>query len=308
MSGFEIEYYLFHAESMKALFCGRDIMCNTLHANHGDLLFDFDQQLIKSGVDIDRFHSEYAPGMFEAIMKPTYGIDCPDSTANLKQGLTEMANLKGLKVSFMSRYFKSENGVGAHYNFSILSKDTGANAFYDASAPDKLSVVAKHWIAGIIKHSRALTALFCPTPNCYRRLHQPWAPTAIYWGIEDREASLRVKNHGPTAAYMENRIPSGKSNPYLVVAATVAAGLDGILNKLECPPQGNVKEAMSNGDLLPKSLPEAMKALEDDESLVNALGKEFVSWFLETRKVELKKFDGFTDDEQRRDLETKVYF
>ncbi|XP_067672521.1 lengsin-like [Haliotis asinina] len=303
-SGFEIEYFLFHADTMKPIFFGRDFMNHRIQNQTGPLLFKFEGELFKAGVDVDKIHSEYAPGMFEAVMKPQYGIGGGDATFNLKQGLMELADLNGLKATFMSKLDLEQTGCGAHFNFSLLSKDTRENAFYDQRASDKLSTTAKQWIAGILKHSRALTALTSPTINCYRRLHQPWAPGSIFWGIENREASLRVKNHGPSGTYLENRMPSGRSNPYIVMAAIIAAGLDGVKNKLECPPSTNLKE----GEPLPFTLDEALKDLQADTDLVKALGEEFVSWFVTCKELDLKRFAEVADDKERMELEKKIYF
>ncbi|XP_071107428.1 lengsin-like [Haliotis cracherodii] len=303
-SGFEIEYFLLHADTMKPIFNGKAIMCHRNQNKNGPLLFKFDGDLFKAGVDLDKIHSEYASGMFEAVMKPQYGIEGADSTVKLKQGLLEMADLNGLMATFMSKLDLEETGCGAHYNFSLLSKDTGENTFYDQMASDGLSTTAKQWIAGILKHSKALTALTSPTINCYRRLHQPWSPGSIFWGIEDREASLRVKNHGPSGTYLENRMPSGRSNPYIVMAATIAAGLDGVKNKLVCPPPASLKE----GKALPYTLNEALKDLEADTDLVKALGEEFVSWFVKCKELDLKRFAGLVDDMERMALEKKIYF
>ncbi|XP_067672726.1 lengsin-like [Haliotis asinina] len=303
-SGFEIEYFLLYADKMKPIFFGRDYMNHRIQNQIGPLLFKFEGELFKAGVDVDKIHSEYAPGMFEAVMKPQYGIEGGDATFNLKQGLVELTDLNGLKATFMSKLDLEQTGCGAHFNFSLLSKDTGENAFYDQKASDKLSTTAKQWIAGILKHSRALTALTSPTINCYRRLHQPWAPGSIFWGIEDRDASLRVKNHGPSGTYLENRIPSGRSNPYIVMAATIAAGLDGVKNKLECPPSTNLKE----GEPLPFTLDEALKDLQADTDLVKALGEEFVSWFVTCKELDLKRFAEVADDKERMELEKKIYF
>ncbi|XP_046584749.1 lengsin-like isoform X2 [Haliotis rubra] len=303
-SGFEIEYFLFYADTMKPVFSGKDFMSHRIQNQTGPLLFKFDGELFKAGIDVDKIHSEYAPGMFEAVMKPQYGIEGADATFNLKQGLLELADLNGLKATFMSKLDLEQTGCGAHFNFSLVSKDTRENAFYDQKESDSLSTTAKQWIAGILKHSRALTALTSPTINCYRRLHQPWAPGSIFWGIEDREASLRVKNHGPSGTYLENRMPSGRSNPYIVMAATIAAGLDGVKNKLVCPPSASLKE----GEPLPFTLDEALKDLQADRDLVKTLGEEFVSWFVKCKELDLKRFAGLADDKERMALEKKIYF
>ncbi|XP_046341448.1 lengsin-like [Haliotis rufescens] len=303
-SGFEIEYFLFDANTLTPVFPGKSFLCQQTLNKCGKYVYKFDNQLKQSGIDVEKMHLEYAPGMFEAALEPKYGIEGVDAAFNLKQGLLELADQNDLKASFMSKLDADLSGAGCHYSLSILAKDTGENAFYDVSSTDNLSPMAKQWIAGILKHSKALAALTSPTINCYRRLHQPWAPGGIYWNIEDRATSLRVKNHGPSGTYLENRMPSGRSNPYLVMAATIAAGLDGVRNKLVCPPPGNLKDA----DLLPKSLPEALKDLKDDSYMVSALGQEMISWFLKCKEVDIEQFKYIEDDKERFSYERKVYF
>ncbi|XP_046584822.1 lengsin-like [Haliotis rubra] len=302
-SGFEMEYFLFDAKTLTPVFTGKPYMCHQALNKWGKYVYKFDSQLKQSGIDVQKIHLEYSPGMFEAVMEPKFGIDAADVAFNLKQGLLELAEQNGVKASFISKLDVDDTGAGCHYSFSVLSKDTGENAFYDVSSTDNLTPMAKQWIAGILRHSKALAALTSPTINCYRRLHQPWAPGGIFWGIDDRDASLRAKNHGPTGTYLENRMPSGKSNPYIVMAATIAAGLDGVKNKLECPAPGNLK----NTEPLPKSLSEALKDLEDDKYMVDALGHELISWFVKCKEVDIERFKCITDENEKSSYERKVY-
>ena len=116
-------------------------------------------------------------------------------------------------------------------------------------------------------HSNALTALTSPTVNCYRRLHTPWAPDLIDWALDDRSVSIRVKSNGtPRGTYMENRTPSSASNPYLVLAGTIAAGLDGVERQLPLP-----EERSKELGPLPQSLQEGLEALMKDEVLTLSL-------------------------------------
>lgn len=148
--------------------------------------------------------------------------------------------------------------------------------------------MARHWIAGLLKHLKALTAICCPTVNCYRRLHIIPTPNRVDWGYDDRLATVRVKaDGGPSGTYIENRLPASAANPYLVLAATVAAGVDGLVNRLECPPARRVDNAKGDGgneSVLPNTLPEALAALEEDSVVVEALGKEFVTWFVRVKR------------------------
>ena len=120
-----------------------------------------------------------------------------------------MYRQRGFFADFMSKTFVGESGNGLHCNHSIWT--TGAdgsgshNAMWDAESTDGLSDVAKYWVAGLLRHAPALTALCCHTISCYRRLHIPWVPDLINWGYHDRMAAMRVHNHGERATYVENR-------------------------------------------------------------------------------------------------------
>ena len=214
----------------------------------------------------------------------------------------------------MSKPFTDTFGNGHHYSHSLWfsaasnveENEAVKNAFYDPNAENCLSTVARHWLAGLIRHAPALTALCSPTVNCYRRLHVPWSPDFSDWGLDDRMAAFRVKAGHREATYIENRIPGGSSNPYLVLAATVAAGIDGIVNKLECPAPKSDSSVFAK---LPESLPEALEALENDDVMRKSLGEEFIRWFAEAkRESEISKISQIVDETGRADIEVERDF
>ena len=209
-----------------------------------------------------------------------------------KQGVKEMAQQRGLHANFMTMPSTDGCGSAAHFNHSVWCKTSGDNAMYDPAKEDNLSDLARHWIAGLVKHTNALTALCSPTVNCYRRLHGVWVPNTASWGIDDRVATFRVKNYSNSATYVENRLATGPCNPYLVIAGCIAAGIDGIVNHLECPPK-----SQDNAPKVPFTLEEALQALESDTVMVEALGKQFVEWYCETkRQIDIKKLQGSVMD------------
>ncbi|XP_046371078.2 glutamine synthetase-like [Haliotis rufescens] len=305
-SGYEIEFNILEKETMTPIFECWNMFSQRIFNKHSKLLFHFDKNFKESNIDVERYHTEAGPGMFEAILKPKFGIECTDMTMNIKEGLMEMAaNLEHHVVTFMAFPLSEKTPIGTniHLNVSLWNKN-GESLFYDASAPDKLSVITRYWIAGMLRHSKALCALCRPTVNCYRAIYKPFCPSTIFWGIEHGEATIRVKNESPSKTYIENRLPSGKSNPYLVVASTIAAGLDGVLNKLECPPAGSV----DNAETLPHSLEEALEELEKDDVLVSALGSELVTWFVKCKRVgEIDLFKDAKTDEEKVALEKECH-
>ena len=318
-SSFEAEFMIFEHGTLKPIFDGTDIFANLRFAEFETFLYDVDEKLAGSGVFLETLQTEYAAGQFELVTKPTYNIEAADAMFCLKEGIKEMCMLRGWDATFMTKPLPKELcGNGMHFNMSIWSISEKKNLFYDATKADGISDAMRYWIAGLLKHSGALTALCSPTVNCYRRLNHPWAPGRADWGIDDRMSGVRVKNGGPEATYLENRIPGGSANPYLILAATVAAGMDGIVKRLECPPTRTDSAAGDDGTgtaadgvdqhqqhHLPATLSEALVALERDEVMADALGAEFVSWFVKVkREVEIAKLEGVDDV----DLEQQMYF
>ena len=288
MSAFEMEYMLFHTETRKPTFLTQDYFVTLTLAKMEDFLLTFAKNIKATGVNIECFHTEHAPGQYEIVLVPAYGVRAADDCFLTKLGLKEMAAKKGFEANFMAKPNPEEAGNGTHFNFSIWHKESKTSAFYDSSKENGLSDTARWFLGGIIHHFRALSALAAPTVNCYRRFHRPWAPDVTDWGIDDRTVAVRVKTGGPNSTYMENRIPSALSNPYIVLASTIAAGIDGLRNKIEPPPPGPKDAAR-----LPDTLADALNALEADESLAAILGKEFVEWFLgNKRAVDLVKLSG----------------
>ncbi len=285
MSAFELEYMLYDAKTKKLVFNTPDYCCNLAMADFDDFYYDMDKNFVKAGINLEAFHTEHGPGQFETVCEPTWGVKSADDAFMFKHGLKEMAKKKGYDANFTAKPEPEESGSGTHYNFSLWYKDTGKNAMYDASGSYSLSEIARYFIGGFTKHMKAISALCAPTVNCYRRFHQPWAPDFADWNIDDRTCSLRIKNWEPEGTYMENRLPSGLCNHYLVMAGTLAAGIDGIINRIECPPKGN-----EGVPLLPHTLGEALDELESDTAMVEGLGQQFVEWFVGTkREIDLIK-------------------
>eukprot|EP00798_Chlamydomonas_sp_ICE-L_P023903 gene23903-9470_t len=162
----------------------------------------------------------------------------------------------------------------------------------------------KYWLGGLLKHAPALTAMCAPTPNCYRRLHVIWGPSHGNWGFENRSQMVRVKHDGPgsDSSYFENRLGCSASNPYLVLAANVAAGLDGLRNKIEPPPGDGIEGCLE----LPKSLPEAIHALEADVYMAEAMGAGLINWFRLVKETEMERVAG-SNNEERLEKERQMY-
>ena len=234
----------------------------TAHAALEEFMFSVDKYLYESGVNVENQYEELCPGQSEFVLTPAVGINAPDQVFKFKQGIREIAHQKGMLATFMTVPFEDISN-GMDFNHSIINKHR-RNIFFDATKPDNLSEFAQHWIAGLMLHAKALTALCCPTVNCYRRIGMHWRPAKVNWGIDDRTATFRVKSSCAEFTYIENRLSGGGSNPYIVMAATIAAGLDGVEKRLDCPPAVPMEEAE---DELPRTLREALLCLKVRHSL-----------------------------------------
>jgi len=303
-SGHEAEFFMFCKDgdgdlTSRPMFHGVEMFSNLILAENEELVCWLNEQLLAAGIDIEQMHPESATGQLEFATRPKFGIESADQIFTLKEAVKEMCNQRGWLATFMTKPV-SEPGCGSGMQFSGALWEGDKNAFYDLETQG-LSAVGRRWAAGLIKHAAALTALVSPTVNCYRRLHGPFAPSYADYGLQNRATMLRIVSSNPHNTYIEYRVPTSASNPYVVMAATIAAGIDGLVNHLELPAD-DVKEK------LPLSLPEALAALEDDKVLCDALGEEFIRWFLTVKrdveivKVNKAKQDGRAEIEVEREL------
>ncbi|CAH1779733.1 unnamed protein product [Owenia fusiformis] len=310
MAASEIECQMLDEATLEPVFPGQDAFVSNVMANFEELLCDIDSQLHSIGMDTETFQTEYGPGMFEITMNPVYDMDFADNCFIIKQGIKEICQNKKIIATFMSAPFEHYKQhpdfhafIGAHFNHSVWDIGTGKNIFYDGTKANRLSDIANYWIAGILAHAPALTALQCPTVNCSRRMGQSWCPDKSNWGIGSRESMLRVKNASESGTYIENRLPSGAANPYLILASTIAAGIDGIKNKIQLP-----KEADPDGPALPRSLDESLKILHEDTVICEAFGQEFIEWFtIVKRDTELANLKEGDPSPEAREAERQMY-
>jgi len=308
MSGYEAEFFMYrkHGDgdvTSRPMFSGFDIFSSLVLAEHRELLCSMSECLSSAGVDIKSMQTEIGPGQLEFVAAPKFGIKSADQMFTLKEAVKEISLERGWQATFMTTPIR-ELGCSSGMHFSGSLWAGGKNVFYDLET-NQLSEVGRHWAAGLMKHAAALCALLSPTINCYRRLHLPFTPDRNNCGFENRNAMLRIVAASPHTTYIENRLPSSAANPYLVLAATVTAGIDGLVNRLEPP-----SDTADHGETLPSSLSEALSALETDKVLCDALSEEFVRWFLAVkREVEIAKVNKAKEEgRDEMDVERELYF
>ena len=252
------------------------------------------EDLPKVGVDVECVHIECGPGMIEITYKPAFGIRAADNAHTYKTSIKEIAYRHDFVASFMTKPYPEISRSSSHVCHSLWDAEGKVPLLFDAESPSGLSELGQHWIAGILAHAPALQVLMAPTVNCIKAI-KPWklGPTNATWGLDNRTTLLRVRIDGEKGTYIENRAGAAGSNPYLSLAATVAAGLDGIINKYEPPPQVTgsayvADDVPPNTPGLPNNMEDALKALADDVVIRDALGEEFIKSFIAVKMHEAK--------------------
>jgi len=305
LSGFEYEFYLVDAVTRQASFPGIQLFGRIPHQDEG-VIYQILRSLAAVGVDIITADLEYGPGQIEINFAPAWGLDSPDQAFTFKNAIKEIAHQHGKIASFMTKPWIDQSASGCHFNQSLWQGNT--NAFLDLDDPDGLSAVARHYLAGQLAHAPAISALLAPTINCWKRF-QPnaFAPTNITWGIDNRTTAIRVKSLRDPRTYIENRLGSGATNPYIVIAAILAAGLDGLKRQLEAPaPIQIVADGLTGVPNLPTRLESALDALEADGVIREALGEQFIHLFVALKRFEIEKARAAISDYDSPDFLTRV--
>ena len=244
-------------------------------------------------------HTECGPGQQEITCSPAFDILSPDNAFRFKQLVKEIASRFDYMATFMSKPFINQSGSSGHYNHSLWDEN-GQNVMYDSSKPYGLSEIAENWLAGLICHSNALMCLSALTPNCYERIKPGeclFAPVNNSWGFDNRTVTFRLKNKQSSKLYVENRMAGAAVNPYLLVAGSIIAGMDGIKRKLKLDTEPSMKDIFKTTDVpdnskpLPTTLPSALECLLRDEVFVGELGPQFIKCFSASRRSECKMVD-----------------
>jgi glutamine synthetase len=290
---FEYEFYVFKetANGLEPSWKGLHCFSETKQSQVEDIFVSLLKGLTDMGAGPEVANTEYGSGQFEVTHSPFWNLEIADMAFYYRTSIKEILHDKGFKTTFMSKPLNDMSGSGAHLNLS-LHDDKSQNLFADASAPDGLSDLCRWFIGGQQRHARTLSALVNPTVNSYKRL-QPYsfAPTTNTWGYEHRGAMIRIPKNRGVNTRLEHRLPGADTNPYLSLAAILAAGLDGIKNKIEpTPPLQNQDPYTSDFEPLPRSLWEALLELKRDTLFKEMLGESFIRDYLTLRQTECDRF------------------
>jgi glutamine synthetase len=249
--------------------------------------------LISLGFEVETSHHEVALGQHEIDFRHAPAVETADNVATFKFVVRKIAQEYKLHATFMPKPVYGINGSGMHVHQSLVKE--GENVFYDPKSPDGLSVIAKQYIAGILKHAKYFVAITNPLINSFKRLVPGYeAPVNIAWSDRNRSPLVRVPAKRGNSTRIEVRVPDPSANPYLALTVMLAAGLDGIEKKLTPPPAVNKniftmsqrEKRRLKIESLPADLNEAVQNLEKSKVIREALGEHIFHHFIGAKKME----------------------
>ena len=250
-----------------------------------DDIYHFSEE---QGLEIDTLIHEEGAGQLEINLRHGDPVELADQVFMFKRTIREAALKHDTYATFMAKPIQGQPGSAMHIHQSIVDKKTGRNIF---SAEDGSETEAFfHFIGGMQKHVPNALVMLAPYVNSYRRLTQgASAPVNTKWGYDNRTTAFRVLRSDAAARRVENRIPSSDANPYLALAASLACGLLGLINKLEAEPP--VLTAANKDEIdLPRGLLEAVDLFESDDELAQVLGKPFTTTYAAIKRAEFETF------------------
>ena len=296
-AAFENEFYLLKRDASGCLQPFDQSLCfatSGMNQQHS-IVLDIVRALKSQGLRVEKYYPEYGRGQVEIVYRYGDALRTADNQIFFRETCRGVAQQHDLTASFMPKPFQHLAGSGAHLHLSLW-KD-GRNLLYDGSAEKGLSETCRYFIGGILKHIKALCCFTASTVNSYKRLiPHSWASAYTCWGFDNREAAVRtvtgMKGREENSFNIEFKPVDAACNPYLAILAVLAAGMDGIKNKIEPGDSVNMDphdlasdEKQACGiERLPETLGQAIEALESDTFFSEVLGPVFFEEYLTLKR------------------------
>ncbi|MEQ8998064.1 MAG: glutamine synthetase family protein [Coleofasciculus sp. B1-GNL1-01] len=306
ITAFENEFYLLQRTAEGIAPADETVFASTMAMDlHQGLIDQMAEALIEQGMLVEQYYPESGSGQQEISILYTNALSAADQQIAFRETIKAIALQHYRIASFLPKIFANQAGSGCHLHLSLWRE--GENLIPHPEGNGELSDIARHFIAGILHHLPALMALTTPTTNSYRRLlPQCWSGAFRCWGLDNREAAVRVPTHPepPSPSHFEFKTVDATANPYLALGATIAAGLDGIRQGLELATPvsvdpGTMTDAERQGaniERLPSTLTESIEHLRNDSVLLDALGEELAQVYLAVRQAEWEAMRDFDLD------------
>ncbi len=305
----EPEFYLFHKTNDGELVPATS---STMYGQRGlaevnPFIVDLVNELDGMGVGVAQAHKEYGDGQYELSLVHGSPIEAVDRYLHFRSTLHDIARTHGFTASLMPKISAASAGNSLHVHLSLWNADGSDNLTAASGNETALSETAMWFMGGLLAHAPALTAVGSPTVNSYKRL-QPgsFAPAHAFWGLGNRTGLIRVPGTG-SRRRIEFRSSDNTTQPYLLMCALIGAGLDGIRRQLDPGPafEGDVghlnPESSTNLGLkvLPRTLGDALDALEIDDVVVRAIGPEILKHFMAVKRGELETYNTVVHEWER---------
>jgi glutamine synthetase len=271
-----------------------------------DFMTNIFEQLTKFDIPLEGLHTETGPGVYEAAITYSDILLAADRAILFKNSVKEIANNLGIMATFMAKFSENLPGCSGHVHQSLWDAEEKTNLFYDQNTPNNISPLMENYMAGQLHCLPHILPMVAPTINSYKRLVEgAWAPTTLTWAVDNRTVALRALPLGKKSCRLETRVVGSDTNPYLALAACLAAGLYGIRHQLKLKQPatvGNGYRDISNG-VLPGNLHEATHAMKNSDVAKELFGETFVQHFTQTRDWEWRQHAKVVTD-----WELKRYF
>jgi glutamine synthetase len=304
---FENEFYLLKSASGRLEPVDNTTFASTYAMDiSAAVIEDIIQALTAQGITVEQYYPESGPGQHEITVRYASALQACDHQVMFRETVRAVAQKHGLRASFLPKIFSDKTGNGCHLHLSLWRDE--ANILSDDKATYRLSNGARHFIAGVVSHLPAIMALTSPLPNSFRRI-QPstWSGAFQCWGFDNKEAAIRVVvDPDQEVRHFELKTVDASANPYLAFGAIIAAGLDGITRRLELgDPIQLDPSRLSESELrklkisaLPPSARAALRFLEGDHVILDALGPELARAYIGVKKAELAALESLTLEQE----------
>ena len=273
-------------------------------SQRGDYFHALFDELKKFGVPLEGLHTETGPGVYEAAILYSDVLEAADRAVLFKSAVKEVGYRHGVLPTFMAKVSETLPGCSGHVHQSLWRD--GVNLFHDPAGASGMSGLMESYMAGQLYCLPYILPMVAPTVNSYKRLVEgAWAPTTLTWAVDNRTTALRALPGSSSSTRLETRVVGSDANPYLAMAACLAAGLYGVRQGMKlgvAPTQGSGYADKRNG-ILPRNLWEATQAMKDSPVARELFGEAFVDHFVRTREWEWRQFGQVVTD-----WELKRYF
>jgi glutamine synthetase len=322
VAGLEVEFHIFRLEDPKMapedagqpgeppdvslLSQGYQYLTEQRYDQMAPALDIIRRDILALGMPLRSVEVEFGPSQCEFTFNPTKGLEPADTMVLFRSAVKQIARRHGYHATFMCRpKLPNVFASGWHLHQSLVTRSGGENAFMAKESTESdagLSPFGRHYLAGLLQHTRASAVFATPTINGYKRYRAySLAPDRAIWGRDNRGVMVRVLGGmGDPATRLENRIGEPAANPYLYMASQILAGLDGIDRELDPPPPADTPYE-TQAAALPKTLREALDALKEDTFFREQLGPGFVDYYLHIKNAELERFQAEVSDWEHRE-------